>query len=102
MDRHANGFSLVGDESRNLLANPPSCVSGELEASAPVETLDALHEPDIPLLKKVVQRHSAVQVFLGDGVDQFQVRDSHAITSSPVRLHSAFELARRLWFCDQA
>src|SRR5690606_24961914 len=55
------------------LADPPRGVGGELEALAPVELLDGVHEPEVALLDEVEERKARRLVLLGDRDDQSQV-----------------------------
>ena len=64
----------VGDAAGDGLADPPRGVGGELEALAPVELLDGVHEAEVALLDQVQQRQAGGLILLGDRDDQAQVR----------------------------
>src|SRR5471032_3264739 len=55
MDRNANRPAFVGEMASNLLPYPPSGVSGELEATPPIEALDGFQQADVSFLYQVVQ-----------------------------------------------
>src|SRR5579883_580331 len=73
MDRQPDGPAGVGDASGDGLADPPGGVGRELEALAPVELLDGVHEAEVPLLDQVEQGQAGRLVLLGDGDDQAEV-----------------------------
>ena len=64
----------VGDAAGDGLADPPRGVGGELEALAPVELLDGVHQAEVALLDEVEQRQAGGLVLLGDRDDEPQVR----------------------------
>ena len=64
----------VGDAAGDRLADPPRGVRRELEALAPVELLDRVHEAEVALLDQVEQRQARRLVLLGDRHDEAQVR----------------------------
>ena len=74
MDRQADRAPGVGDAARDRLADPPCGVRGELEALAPVELLDGVHQAEVALLDEIEQGQSRRLVLLGDRHDQAQVR----------------------------
>ena len=74
MDREANRATRVGDTAGDRLTDPPRGVRGELEALAPVELLDGVHESEVALLDQVEQRETRGLVLLGDRDDESQVR----------------------------
>src|SRR5205807_2482314 len=55
------------------LADPPGGVGGELEALAPVEHLDGVHQAQIALLDEVEEQQARRLVLLGDRDDQTKV-----------------------------
>ena len=63
----------VGDAAGDRLADPPRGVRRELEALAPVELLDGVHQPEVALLDEVEQGQPGRLVLLGDGDDEAQV-----------------------------
>ena len=79
MHRHADRARLVGERTRDGLANPPGRVRRELVALAPVELLGGAHEADRPLLDQVEERQSLVAVALRDRDDEAQVRLDHLL-----------------------
>src|SRR5579862_1141539 len=68
---------LVGERTRDRLADPPGRVRGELEALAVVELLGGAHEADRPLLDQVEERQPLVAVALRDRDDKPEVRFDH-------------------------
>ena len=73
VDRDANGAGLIGDGSRDGLANPPCGVGGELVAAAILEFVDGLHQADVALLNQVEELEAAVGVLFGDGNDEAEI-----------------------------
>jgi hypothetical protein len=73
VDRQADGAGGVGDAPGDGLADPPRGVGGELEALAPVELLDGVHQAEVALLDEVEEREPGGLVLLGDGHDEAQV-----------------------------
>jgi hypothetical protein len=73
MHRHANRAALIGDRSRDRLANPPRGVGAELVAAGVFEFIDGPHQAGVALLDQIEERQAAVAVFLGDTDDQPQV-----------------------------
>ena len=73
VDREPHGAAGVGDAAGDGLADPPGGVGGELEALAPVELLDRVHQAQVALLDQVEQRQLGGLVLLGDGDHQAQV-----------------------------
>ena len=76
---HADRSRLVGQRSRDRLANPPRRIGGELEAAAPVELLDRADETECPLLDQVEEREALVTVVLRDRDDEPEVGLDHAL-----------------------
>ena len=64
----------VGDAAGDRLADPPRGVRRELEALAPVELLDGVHQAEVALLDQVEQRQARRLVLLGDRHHETQVR----------------------------
>ena len=73
VDRQADRAAGVGDAAGDRLADPPRGVGGELEALAPVELLDGVHQAEVALLDQVEQRQARGLVLLGDRHDEAQV-----------------------------
>jgi hypothetical protein len=71
--READGPARVGDTTGDGLADPPRGVGRELEALAPVELLDGVHEAEVALLDEVEQRQTGGLVLLRDRHDESQV-----------------------------
>jgi hypothetical protein len=84
VDRDPDGPGLVGDRSRDRLADPPGRIGRELVALGVVEFLDGTYQPEIPLLDEIEEQHSATDVTLGDGDHQAQV----GLDQSLLRPHS--------------
>ena len=74
VDGQADRAAGVGDAAGDRLADPPRGVRGELEALAPVELLDGVHQAEVALLDQVEQRQAGRLVLLGDRHDEAQVR----------------------------
>ena len=66
MHRNTNRSRLVGDSSRNRLANPPRRVRGELIAAFILELVHSLHETNIAFLDQVQELKTTICVLLGD------------------------------------
>ena len=73
VDGEADRAARVGDAAGDGLADPPRGVGGELEALAPVELLDGVHQAEVALLDEVQEREARRLVLLGDRDDQAQV-----------------------------
>ena len=72
--REPDRAARVRDAAGDRLADPPRGVRGELEALAPVELLDRVHQAEVALLDQVQQREARGLVLLGDRDDEAQVR----------------------------
>src|SRR3954447_891337 len=79
MDRHADRPRLVGERTRDRLADPPRGVRRELEAFAVVELLRSANETDRALLDQIEERQALVPIFLRDRNDQAEVRLHHLL-----------------------
>src|ERR1035437_3435108 len=73
VDRDADGAGLVGDGTRDGLADPPRRVGAELEALLVVELLDRTDQADVALLNQVQEAHAPADVLLGDRHDEPEV-----------------------------
>src|SRR5215211_7876465 len=73
MGRESDRTAGVGDATLNRLADPPRRVRRELEALAPVELLDRVHQPEVALLHEVEEGKPRRLVLLGDRDHQPQV-----------------------------
>src|SRR3954452_12809378 len=81
-DRHflhvngnANGAALIGDRTRDCLPDPPHGISRDLDATAIIELLDRVHQPEIALLDQIEQLEGAAATEpLGNRYDQPQMR----------------------------
>src|SRR3954469_17529503 len=82
--RHADRPRLVGERTRDRLADPPRRVRRELEALAIVELLRCTYEPDRPLLNQVEERQTLVAVALRDRDDEAKVRLDHRLLGTVV------------------
>ena len=69
----ADGAARVRNTAGDGLADPPGCVGGELEALAPVELLDRVHEAKVAFLDEVEQRETRRLVLLCDGHHETKV-----------------------------
>src|SRR6266542_4271469 len=79
VDRDPDRPRLIGDRSRDRLADPPCRVGRELVPAAVLELLDRLHEADVPLLDQVQKLQSPVRVLLRDRDDEPQVRHDQLV-----------------------
>ncbi len=90
MYRKPNRASGVCYAASDCLANPPGGVRGELEALAPVELFNGVHEAEVALLDQVEERQTRGLVLFRDRHDETQVRlDERALglfTSSKVAI----------------
>ena len=99
----------VGDAAGDRLADPPRGVRRELEALAPVELLDGVHQPEVALLDQVEQRQAGRLVLLGDRHHEAQVRlDELALGllalaggAAQLTLLGRGELLARVELCDR-
>src|SRR5205823_7745407 len=66
---HADRAGLVGQCTRNRLANPPRPIGRELEASSVVELLCSSGETNRPLLDQVEEGQALIAVVLRDRDD---------------------------------
>jgi hypothetical protein len=95
VDGQADRAARVGDAAGDGLTYPPGGVGGELEALAPVELLDGVHQAQVALLDEVEEGQPGGLVLLGDGDDQAQVRlderalGVHALGVDPAQLAAA-------------
>ena len=74
VDRETNGAASVCDTAGDGLTDPPCCIGGELEAFAPVEFFNGMHETEVALLDEVEEGKTRCLVLLGDGNNETQVR----------------------------
>ena len=74
MHRNADRARLIRDGAGDGLPDPPRRVGGKLVALAVIEFFHGLHQPEIALLDQIEEKHTAVDVPLGDADDQTQVR----------------------------
>ena len=98
-DREPDRAGLIGDRSRDRLADPPVGVGRELIAARVVELLDRADEPDVSLLDEVDEaecRSATRHVRLGSGDNKAQIGRDEPLTG---RLPSSDELARRVDAC---
>src|SRR6516164_5741261 len=70
---HTDGARLVGDGTRDGLANPPGGIGGKLITAAPVELVGAFHKPEIAFLDQVQKLKAMMGVFLGDRNNEAKV-----------------------------
>ena len=93
MHRETDGAPGVGDAPRDGLADPPGGVGGELEALAPVELLDGVHQAEVALLDQVQQRQARRLILLRDRHDQTQVRLDEGLLGLLTLHHGSTQLA---------
>ena len=91
MDGYANGACLVGDRTRDGLADPPSRVGRELEALCVVELLDRADKTEVALLYEVEKEHAAPHVALGDRHCEAKVRADEGLLCLQADLLDAHE-----------
>src|SRR5581483_3132988 len=82
--RQPYGARLVHDRALDVLPDPPRGVGREAEPALGVELVERVHEPEVPLLDQVEQRHAAVQVLLGDVHHEPQVVLDHLLPGAEV------------------
>ena len=75
--RDADGASLVGDGTRDGLANPPSRIGGKFVAAAVLKFLNRLHQAHVTFLNEIEKGQPAVGVFFGNGNHKAQVGFNH-------------------------
>src|SRR5262249_36199243 len=73
VDRDPDRPALVREATLDRLADPPRRVGRELEATLPLELVDAAHQPGVALLDEVQEAHAAVDVLLRIGDDEPEV-----------------------------
>src|SRR5438093_1570591 len=83
----------VGDGTGDGLPDPPRCICGELESSAPVEQLDGPHQPDVALLDQVEEGKALALVLPGDGHDQAQIGTDEPLPGLPAPAYGFLGLA---------
>jgi hypothetical protein len=74
VDRQANRPALVGERTRDRLADPPCRVGRKLEAELVVELLDRPDETQVALLNEVEKRHTGLRVIPCDRHHEPEVR----------------------------
>src|SRR5207249_1629139 len=75
----ADRARLVGDRSRDRLADPPGRVRRELVAAAILELVDGLHQPNIAFLDQVQELKTSIGIFFRDRDDQPEIRLDHLL-----------------------
>jgi hypothetical protein len=68
-----DGAAGVGNAAGDGLADPPCGVRRELEALAPIELLDGVHQPEVALLDEIEQGQTRRLVLLCDRHHQTEV-----------------------------
>ncbi len=97
VNRDADRAGLIGDCTRDRLANPPRCVGREFVSATPFEFIDGLHQTDVAFLNQIEELQAAICVFLGDRNDETQVGlDQLAFCLVRVKLADADRLIRAL------
>ena len=66
MNRKANRATRVGDAAGDRLANPPSRIRRKLEALAPIELFNGMHQTEVALLNQIEQWQTRGLIFFGD------------------------------------
>ena len=100
MHRDADRASLIGDRTRNGLANPPGRIRGEFEALRIVELLDCTDKAEVAFLDEIEEQHAATDVALRDGNDEAKVRfddlllgiETNLLDAGQAAAFAAFEL----------
>jgi len=72
--REANRAALVGERTRDSLADPPRRVGRKLVAHLVVELLDRADQPEVALLDQVEERDSGFRVVPGDRHHEPEIR----------------------------
>src|SRR6185312_416564 len=73
MYRNTNRARLIGNRTRNRLANPPGGIRTELVSLRVIELLHGPDQPDITLLDQVQQAHAAPDILLSHAHNQSQI-----------------------------
>jgi len=73
MDRNADRTRLIGDRTRDRLANPPCRVRAELKPLRIVKFIDRLDKAEIAFLDKIEKVHTATCVSLCDADNESKV-----------------------------
>src|SRR6266568_222859 len=84
------GARLIGNGSRDCLANPPRSIGGKLVTSAIVELVHRLHQTDVALLDQIEELQSAVAILFGDGNHEPQVGFNELVLGL-LRVHLALD-----------
>ena len=53
MDRNTNGASLIGNGTRDALADPPGCIGREFESALGIEFINRTEKSDVSLLNEI-------------------------------------------------
>ncbi len=97
MHRQTNRAALVGNGTRDRLADPPVHVRAEAESTAPVVLLDADLKADIALLHEVKEGQAAAQVAPSNRDNQTQVALDQPTASAFAILGQMLELEAVRW-----
>ena len=68
--RHANGSRMIGDGSRDRLANPPCRIRAELVATLILVLVHGAHQTGVAFLNNVKERQATVAILLGNADHQ--------------------------------
>ena len=79
MHRNPDRPGLIGNGSRNSLADPPGCIRTELKALGIVVFLNGFNKPQISFLNQIQKLHSAAHISLGNAYNQAQIRLSQTL-----------------------
>jgi hypothetical protein len=77
--RNSDSPRLVGDGSRDRLADPPGRVGRELVAAPVLKFIDRFHQSDVALLDEIQELQAAIRVLLRDRDDEAQVGLDHLL-----------------------
>ena len=89
MHRNTDGAGLVGDRSRDGLADPPRRVGGKLVAFGIVELFHGFDQAEIALLDQIQKQHPAADIALCDGHHEAEVGFRHALFGRLVAVRHA-------------
>ena len=73
MDGDTNSPGLIGNGTRDRLANPPCGVSGKLIAPLILKLVHRLHKTDVSLLDQIQKLEPAVGIFFRNADDQAKI-----------------------------
>jgi len=95
MNGRADHARLIGDGTRDRLANPPGSVRPEFKSSVRFELFDRSHQARVSFLDQITKIQSSIAIFFGDGYDETQVGIRHFLLGLEVVRLCLFRQAHR-------